>query len=257
MPLAVVRTLPHLEALIVVHCAPTKRGKAPRLAISPTAPVWGELGSLRELSLELTASSVPLTLLGSLNGAILRKLALRITNLDGLETGIGGLVTDAALAGLPLLEELLLDGALPLESAPFGDSSSISFTGAGLAALHRLTSLTIHQGTLPTGMFSHARASLRTLKLSGCSGLTDASFAAPCFSNITSLSLRESSEGLTAVAFAGLAALEELTLHTKASVALISDAALAVLGSHGRLRRLRCSSPEGRSNRYHQRPSTG
>jgi hypothetical protein len=105
-PLAVVRTMSHIEALTVVESASARR-TATRLALAPAAAVWGELGSLRELSLELGAAVMPATLLSSLNGAVLRKLSLRICNSGWDErAGIVGLITDAGLAGLPLLEEL-------------------------------------------------------------------------------------------------------------------------------------------------------
>lgn len=243
-PLAVVRAMPHLEALSVANVSAPRRanrwsGAALPLLIAPSAAVWGELGRLRELCLELPASAMPVALLGSLNGSLLRKLAIRNSTLHSAD-GIQGMISDAALAALPLLEELLLNNVLPSHAGIWGSKGpSPDFTGSCLAALPRLKVLAILSASLPSGVFSRAPASLRSLDVSWCSGLTDASFAAPFLAGITSLTLRNPPAAMTSAAFAGLTALEELVMQIVGDSALASDGAFAVLGSHCRLRRLR------------------
>lgn len=251
--------MPGLEVLAVVERAAavtarrSSRAVAP-LFIAPSAAVWGELGRLREVSLDLPVAAMPLALLRSLNGAVLRKLALRVAEFSMTSRGgyygpgIRGLVTDAALAALPLLEEVGLFGVLPTAFAGYGlaggaagDESEEAFTGAGLASLPRLASLTLHSARIPDGLLSHAPASLRSLDLSHCSGLTDATFAPPCLAGLTSLTLHNPPATVTSEAFVGLVALEDLFVQSSNNGGLISDATLAVLGSHGRLRCLRCS----------------
>lgn len=260
-PLSSVRVMPRLEVLTMVERAvePTTRrstrGVAP-LVLAPSAAVWGELGRLRELSLDMPADTLPINLLSSLNGAVLRKLSISVSDrvswrrMGGWGRNAKDVVTDAALAALPLLEELCLIGVLgPAASAlqvhlplPQGLPSPGTFTGSGLASLPRLASLTLHGGDLPPDVFSQAPASLRALDVSNCSGLVDATFTTARLAGLTSLTLHDPPVGVTSEAFAGLAALESLVVKAAFHNTLISDATLAVLGSHGRLRRLVCSS---------------
>lgn len=228
-PLAAVRTMPRLEALTVVDCHTALGRGADHALKAPSDTVWGELRSLRELSVTLPCSAIPLALLSSLNGAVLRKLSLCVSN--SWDTGTTRIrVSDAALAALPLLEELCLDGTLLK-----------GFSGTGLAMLSRLVSLKLRSATLAEDVFASAPASLRSVDVSGSTGMTDATFSAPCFAGVTSLTLNRPPESMTSAAFAGLFALEVLDLAIHEHTALIADAALAVLGSHRRLRRLRCS----------------
>lgn len=254
-PLAVVRTMPRLEALAVFERAGGASGRRSTRAttpfiLSPSAAIWGELGHLRELNLELPAAAMPVGLLSALNSK-LRKLSLRVVHHRhriGVHQnrGIKGLITDAALAALPLLEGLHLFAVLGTHTAgPLaGDKNPHKvFTGVSLAALTRLSSLTLHGAALPVGVFSHAPTSIRSLDVSHCTGLTDATFNAPCLAGITSLILHDPPEGLSSRMFVGLSALEELNVRAeRGGHNLITGAALRALGLHGRLRRLRCFS---------------
>lgn len=214
--------------------------RAAALALAPSAAVWGELGGLRELVLTLPRTALPVGFLGGLSGA-LRVLSLTVipppATADRSSGGGVFEVTDAAVACLPLLEELTL-----CRVASWSDvTAAPHFSGAGLASLTRLRSLALTHSHLPPRILAHACTSIRSLNLSHCTGLSNATFkSAPAavLVGIRVLNLREAPPGVTSEAFYSLTCLEELDVSCNLQPSLLCCAVLGVLGSHGRLRRL-------------------
>lgn len=248
LPLAVVRTMPGLTALTVcdrksvsgrraASVTASHSERAAALALVPTAPVWGELGQLRELSLTLPLTALPATLLSRLSVG-LRVLCLNVIPPPATAEGGGSFVlTDAALAGLPLLEELTL-----CRVATWSDVTAVPhFSGSCLATLSRLKMLALTHSHLPPLVLEHACPALRSLSLAHCTGLTSetlTSIPTAVLAGIRTLNLRDAPPAVTSVAFAGLTGLEDLDVSCNLQPSLLSEPLLRVLGSMGRLRRL-------------------
>lgn len=228
-PLAFVRNFLRLEALRIELRATGKYSRATSLpfTLSPSAPVWRELGGLRELSLALPQSCYPPDFLSHLGG--IRKLNLTA------ETSMGPTgsftVTDVGLGQLAGLEEL------HLKEVAF----SADFTGACFARLPRLVLLDLCSAALP------CEASLPPLlvSLSVRKQLHLSSATIAPLTSLKSLCLGTCSPPpaasvcLTQTAFLGLAVLETFEV-ARGVFASDSDEAdvLALLLGFGRLRRL-------------------
>lgn len=215
---------------------PSHAERAAAFALAPTAAVWGELGGLRELSLTLPLAALPASFLGGLSGA-LRVLSLTITppSVTGGHSAPKFELTDAALASLTMLEELTLSGLFS------GGVGAPSFTGEGFASLSRLSSLALTHSLLPPRILAHVGMALRSLSLAHCTGLTDktlSSVPAAVRAGIQTLNLRDAPPQVTASSFSGLSGLEELDVSCHLQPSLLSQAALVILGTLGRLRRL-------------------
>ena len=233
LPLALVRSMPHLESLRVavrsglgVKSIPTD--------IAPSAAVWRELGRLRELRLELPHASYPSDLLSHLGG--LHKLQLEATIERGQLAPVGAfLVTDAGLARVPELVELKLRDI----------SFHRGFTGASFSLVPALSVLELHSAHLPRG--SLLPTNLQSLSISGQAHLADETLAP--LTRLTSLVLDtfgnqarapggNATDGcLTSAAFLGLSQLESFNV-TRGTLGTSADLILAVLNGFGKLRRL-------------------
>lgn len=204
LPLSVVRIMPQLTALHAGCCY-----------TDGDATVWGEIGRLRELQLSNLQSPSVNNLLGHV-GSGLRKLDLHAWTFQG--------AFSPGFAAVPLLESLSLSG--------------IPVAGSDLAPLTHLRVLSVAYAALQPDFLMHAASSLRELSLNCCRGITNATFAPPGLASLRELTLLTNapSTAVTSDALVGLASLE--VFRSCGYRKLVSQKALNVLGSMGRLRRL-------------------
>lgn len=227
--------------------------------VEPSAPVWRELGGLRELSLTSKLACLPASLLDGLINLRVLRLKRQFHRDD--EGPCHFRVTDTALQRLTQLTILELRGIAHCRTYN-GPSrhllDAVSFTGSSLAALRSLRTLTISGAVLPPAFltfvppglqsldvascemppdpFASLPASVKTLTISNCHDLSDAAFA-PL---VHVRSLIASGIAISYMAFAGLEALEELILSNMGygGPRLLCDELFGILGSFGRIRRL-------------------
>ena len=220
LPLSVVRFMPRLTSLHV-SCD-----------VHRDAPVWSELGGLRELHLSTRATLLPPNLLS------------HVTSLRMLHLGLYGdfnlshdVTLSPGLSAVPLLESLSLSGF----STPVLLSMSTD-----LLHLTRLNALNVSHSELPPDFLVNVASTLRVLGLTHCLGVTDATFAPPTLAYLRELklcSIPGGGLGVTSDALVGLASLE--VFRSTGYPQLVSQKALEVLGSMQRLKRLLWSQQDG------------